>query len=1473
MTQLTSDPRPALVGLAEADILLVGTGTHLPGSRLPDVPAIPGTLADLADTLVERCNAARDRIRIVVDPENNGEFGDALQSLAERASDVLLVCFAGHGLLTDRGVLHLATRESGRHRRHEYTAWPYEYLRQFVLDSPARVKIVILDCCFSGRAVGSLSDPEGIAELTEIAGAFVLTSAGRDELALAPRNAEHTAFFGALIRLLVHGDLVGPEFLTLNHVFRYLSRVLPAAGCPRPRRKVTGLAGDLVLAPNVAHLSRGAPEARPSGQVGAPAQDLCPYPGLSPYLEKQTAWFFGREKATADLVRRLAEHYDDPAALLVTGASGSGKTSLLRAGLLPAIARGELGIAGSAGWPRLVLTPSTDPLAALASRLALVCDIPADELTARLAGGLTEAAEVWQEIANAAFPDETLPGRLVLVVDQFEEIFTECADRERRLCFIRALHASEPAALVVLGMRADFLGRCADHPELARALARPVVVGPMTASELGAAIERPAATLGLDVEPGLTDLLLKDLGARESGAAYEAGRLPLLSHALRMTWQRRESQVLTVASYTSTGGIHGALAHTADRVLDGMDESLRALARPLFLRLVHIGGEGTEDTRRRVPREHLLAELPQAADEVGELLECFASDHARLITVDDGLVEITHEALLRAWPTLRSWIDTDRAGLLVEQQLLEAAHRWDLDERDSSGLYRGNRLALTRDWAERAAHRASLGPLACAFLDASIQHDSMQRRAARTRGRLRNAAILALTVLLVVSVGLVGMTEYLRRSANAQRDIAEANNLTAKAAQLRQSDPITAMRLSLAAHAIAQTDETRSSLLGSLLQPELSVFTPAMTDYAAYSGDGSTEAVVVGNDIQVWDIGTRRLKTVLRGAARNVSEIMLNHDGGLLGTNFGDSNETGRSSALWDVTREGRSLAVPSGRIRLVAASGLVASAAGENERLVRLPGLTPIAGLPAGAFRVETDPSGGLAAVTTTDHHVDLYRIGTTATRITRLALRPDGASGSEYGPNDLHVSPDGRWVLAIGDAMLLDTTGMRKARRVKAATGTHEDSVNAGAFTRDGRVMATANGWAVQLWDTETLRELHRFSYPGFQVTTVGFSRDETALMVGGRGGTLRMVDVRSLTRPTVLHTKAGVAGGPVLGALFSPDGHTVATVAEDAVRFWDSRTGEQVGEDVKGPWDTTWDTLQPVAVMVPAMSFSEDGKTLAVVRSNHVVSLIDVARTVERTRITVSERAKDQDEVLALAFQPHHDVLAISDRDFHVRLWDVNRMTQLVVPVDRVITTLAWDREGRHLALSHPSQTMVWDPASATNKPEGGFALEHSSEALAFSPDGRKLVVRGENDCACGGPIGPSIDARVWMWDSATGKPLNPPMSGHSEPAIAAVFSPDGTMLATAGADDTVRLWDAETHAPIGVPISDHASDVVAVFFSADSRTLRTLGADGRLLDIDLVTDDAVHAVCRRAGGGMTEQEWGSRLPAGMAYKPTC
>ncbi|HEY5873497.1 MAG TPA: protein kinase, partial [Gaiellaceae bacterium] len=385
--------------------------------------------------------------------------------------------------------------------------------------------------------------------------------------------------------------------------------------------ELTGKVIDLQLAREQARALSG-----PATPARVAAEGICPFKGLASFEPVDADYFFGRERLVAELVARLV----GAGFLGIVGPSGSGKSSVLRAGLLPALAGGVL--PGSGGWRRLLLRPGERPL---------------DELRRVLVSGAKDP------LAEAL---DALPGnaRLLLAVDQFEELFTACRSDAERVAFadtlVRAAADPEGRAVVVVALRADFYGRFAAYPGLAELLGgNQVLVGPMQASELRRAVELPAARVGLSVEPELADALVDDV----EGAP---GSLPLLSTALLELWQKREDNALTLAAYRKSGGVHGAVARLAEGSYARVPDERRQLVRAVMLRLVG-EDEGYAPVRRRAP----LAELDlERNEDVADVLATLAD--SRLVTVSEGNVEVAHEALLREWPRLRAWIEEDTEG-------------------------------------------------------------------------------------------------------------------------------------------------------------------------------------------------------------------------------------------------------------------------------------------------------------------------------------------------------------------------------------------------------------------------------------------------------------------------------------------------------------------------------------------------------------------------------------------------------------------------------------------------------------------------------------------------------------------------------------------------------------------------------------------------------------------------------------------
>jgi energy-coupling factor transporter ATP-binding protein EcfA2 len=471
----------------------------------------------------------------------------------------------------------------------------------------------------------------------------------------------------------------------------------------------------------------------------AAAPGTCPYRGLEVFEEEHAGFFFGREDDTALLVETLKTRRF----LAVLGPSGSGKSSVLRAGLVPALRSGAL--AGSEDWPIRVFTPGRRPLTHLATHVSQL--LPGRPVQVTL-DQLSQDQRSLDLAASAALVEHPRQ-RLVLVIDQLEELFTLCPDEHERRAFLsNLLYASGipgGPVVVVIGLRADFYDRCARYPDLrSMAAASHVLVGPLDAEQLRRVIEEPARHVGLEVEAGLVETILADVGDRP-------GTLPLLEHLLLEVWRRRRGTMLTLEAYVAAGGVHGALAQRADGVYSGLTAAQQATARGVFLRLVQ-PGEGSEDTRRRAEM-HELVNRP-GAQEVEAVVQAFAEQ--RLLTVgrDDAsgatVVDIAHEALIRGWPALRGWIDEAREELVAERHLTAAATEWGRTGRRDEDLYGVARLAY---WDEHGDE--GLTELERAFLQASHAAETRRRAAARRRVRLGVAGALA-AVTAVAAVALAG---------------------------------------------------------------------------------------------------------------------------------------------------------------------------------------------------------------------------------------------------------------------------------------------------------------------------------------------------------------------------------------------------------------------------------------------------------------------------------------------------------------------------------------------------------------------------------------------------------------------------------------------------------------------------------------------------------------------------------------------
>ncbi|MGH3623192.1 MAG: hypothetical protein ACRDQ5_15575 [Sciscionella sp.] len=763
-------------------------------------------------------------------------------------------------------------------------------------------------------------------------------------------------------------------------------------------------------------------------------------------------------------------------------------SSLWRGGLLPALAAGTLLVPGSRTWPQVVLTPTADPVSELAKHVATLARIAPQEVRAEMVGDPEGfATSIRGALKSWAGGGDIGGARLVLVVDQFEETFLRCTEEQHRQTFIRALCSAagaisgggapsgEPPALVIVGVRGDFYDRCAAYPQLLPALQDgQIVLGPMRTSELRDAIERPARAAGLTLEPGLVETLLAELGT-DNGTDHPASRstdpgaLPLLSHALHVTWENRTGNVLTVDGYYATGGILGAIATTAETLFQALDSAGRHAARRLLLRLIQIG-DGVADTRLCAERKTLIAASPdpQAAAAV---LDTFA--RARLITADEDTAEITHDALLRAWPRLRSWIDADRAGLYLHQQLTDAAQKWNRDGRPTAALYGGTILAITRDWSQDRDHRDDLGKLERDFLAASMALQTQQKQ---TTQRRRRYLLTSLIVMLVLS-SLTGAGLFFTQNHSTPPDHPPQTILAS------QNGRIGAVAFSPDGHTLATgsnngtielwkvTEATHPTLLGRIMLNNSNV------GDLAFSPDGHTLAIPSGGTTflrQVKDrVPATPLGTLRTGDNSTVRSVVFSPDGRTLATGSSDG-----FLRLWDVAKPDSPIS-----------RELV-----ERNDTVKF---------------LTFSPNGQTLAIGTNDGSTQLWYIGDPEQQPTSLGALRTGDNGTV---RSVALSPDGL-VLATGsrDGFLrLWTTAKPKHSKLYEQRVGRPGTVTPLAFSPDGRMLAIGGGnGTTRLWNVvepahpKTLDQTLT-GHTG-AVNSVAFSPDGRMLAIGGSNGTL--------------------------------------------------------------------------------------------------------------------------------------------------------------------------------------------------------------------------------------------------------------------------------------------------------------------------------------------------------------------------------
>ncbi|MGY1783274.1 nSTAND1 domain-containing NTPase [Geodermatophilus sp. SYSU D01036] len=1189
----------------------------------------------------------------------------------------------------------------------------------------------------------------------------------------------------------------------------------------------------------------------------APASGACPYMGLRAYRAEDASLFAGRERVVATLVARLV----DAPLLAVSGPSGAGKSSVVRAGLVPALAAGAL--PGSAGWQPVVLLPGRHPVDTLA------------DLTG----------------------EEPPPRPVLLVCDQFEELWATGVDPAERTAFLDTVLALLDDGLVarcVVVVRGDAVGRLAEHPGFVDRLgAALVLVPPMTDPELRAVVRGPAAAVGLRVEDDLVDAVVAD-GLGRPGA------LPLLSTALVGTWERRRGDLLTLAGYVAAGGVAGALARSAEAAYAALDEPGRELARRLFVRLADVDDAGAL-VRRPLP----TADLGQDAARRAVVEEFLAR---RLLSVDADRLEVTHEALLTAWPRLARWLEDDAAGRAVRRHLAPAARDWHAAERPDDELYRGARLAAALDWADRPD--ADPTPLERAFLDASRAATDAELVGARERADREAAArrrtrwlAAGLAAVLVAALLAAGVAVGAQRAAQRASLVADANRLAALSTSVGSLD--LALLLAVQAVRLAETPDTEDGLLAALVdhrRAERVVSFTGQPGGAVLADGGRTLFIGAGADLVTWTVGPTSLpRPVVEVGSRWYQWRALAAsptDGLVVAAGWGEGHPWVRS-----VTAEGDERLLlgerdvggwpialaftPDGRtVRLVTAAG---DGDGTRWALAEVD--------PATAGRRDTGLGGTTSAALgdliadPSDDGRHLVLWGFDGSAPATLVDLEDGAQVPLQVPQR-DVAVAGFLALPAGAAQLWEdgaVTLFDAAGRPVQELGRHTGVVQDVAVAPDGSWAVTVgDGAAVELWDVAPAgRWTSRGPLAGHTADVVAAEIDPTGTRLltvalddtvitwdatadGGLGEALPGMRDRWISnRPQPVGRDgllvAPTRSGTPEGAPFDRGPGSLGVAAT----FLDPDTGEVVEQVDVG------DTL-PGAQFGSSVSVSPDGDLVAVTSgfattvldtaSGDVVATIELPATGEvldgvplpATVVWCAGWTPDGSRLLLgaegqLATGTGGRLVVVDTAD-----WEVTG--EVDVGGSAQVVEASPDGELLAVALSSESVVQVLDAVTLEVRETLRLPGEDRQFDLSFSPDGRTLASGGET-------------GRLHLFDTRTWEPTWESVPTNHGEVLQVEWLSDRT-VATSGEEGTVSLVDADrgTARARPLPVSDRPGWSWAYLVPTSGDELVVLGStrDGRRYP--LRPEVWLAEACAVVGRDLTAEEWERHLP-GRAWEPTC
>ena len=1342
-------------------------------------------------------------------------------------ADTALLFFAGHGLRTNEGGVRegfLATSEANPQR--DKWGLSMHWLHQLLLESPVRQQIVWLDCCHSGELLNFAEiDPGSRGKAKD----RCLIAASRDfEVAYEEVGGEHGILTSALLQALNPENQ--PEGWVTNYsLVDFINKQLKNT---RQRPIFYNFGGEILLTGSKEKIDRA-----------VLMLAVCPYKGLESFdfNDEDAKYFKGRTTLTGLLLDKVRESNF----LAVIGASGSGKSSVVKAGLLYQLKTGQR-LSGSDTWPIVICRPGETPLKNLASAFAKaeIPDIPpgkAEELIALGAVGLKEL------VVTAAGA-----GRLVLLVDQFEECFTLCQDIIERQkffeCILGALDQTNNQLCLVLAMRADFFGKCAEqeYAGLAQKIQENLVtVTPMNQEELEEAITEPARMVGLEIQRELVEEILSDVEG-------SPGILPLLQYTLTELWRRRQVDRLTLAEYIKLGGVKGTLPKRADEVYQSLSQAEQLTAKQIFLELTQLG-EGTEDTRRQIFKVDLITEN-QPSELVDAVLSKLAD--ARLVVTSQiavrgenaiangdtsptvTVVDVAHEALIRHWPLLRQWVDENREVIRIERRIEMAAEEWQAKGKpeENAFLLVGPKLVEAEHYLQNYSYLGLLSSLGREFIQVSqaardrilreeaerqqrelnliaekLQQETNARKAAQVRNWI--AGISSIVLLILTAMAIRQAIDARIKTLYALASSAETLSVSNKKLDALVE---TIKGINLLKNSVGVSEDARILLLatwGKVVDEveELNTF-EGHSEWVlavAYSPDGETIASAsYDRTIKLWQPDGTPIKT-LEGHQDWVQDVNFSPDGKILASVGGDGNiilwqkiekpKTGNQpkSTDWTMLKKipahqdwimGVSFS-PDGQIIATASKDKTIKLWSRTGNLLRT-----LRGHKDRVLNVAFSPDGKTIASASRDKKIKLWSIN--GRLLQTLRGHSDVVSGVSF-------SPDGKRIVSSSLDRTLRLWSVN-GELIKIMPG-HEQGVESVSFSPDGKTIASASAdQTIKLWhnDGTLIRTLRGHTHKAVDVT---FSPDSKTIVSSSLDKTLKL-----------WRTEGKFEGhkDAISRISFSPDRNNpiIATASLDGtVKIW-----SQDGNFIRN--------LEGHKSGVIDVKFSPDGQNIADSSDDKTVKLWSVNGKLIKTL------AGHTDSVRSVNFSPDGQMIASASTDKTIKLWHLNgQLIRTFQGHKDWVNNVSFSPDGQMIASASTDETVkLWNV-------NGSLLLTlpgHKDGAfhVIFSPDGKMMATASTDE--------------VKLWD-LKGKLLRKLQLGSNNTIMNISFMNKGQMIALVTNDKKMKIWDI--NGKLLQKIQGNNDSILNVSFSNDGRKIALVNAENTVSLWDLEMDKLLNKGC--------------------------